>query len=294
MRTRRIGARQASEIGLGACHLSLKGRPDEDTAVRTIHASLDAGVTLIDTADAYSLTADDFGHNETLVAAALASAGRRADGVLVATKGGHTRPNRTDWGLDGSPAHLRAACEASLRRLGVEAIDLYHLHWPDPHYPFEETVGGLRDLADAGLVRMIGISNVSVQQIETARETLGERLVSVQNEMSLWNRKSMDQLRLCETLGLAFLAYMPLGGVKPSTMVDRGDPVLGRIAQRHGVSVFRVALAWLLSLSPVMIPIPGARRPETARDSAAASGLVLDPREIVELTAKTGTAPGSA
>jgi aryl-alcohol dehydrogenase-like predicted oxidoreductase len=285
MKTRRVGSFEVSEIGLGACHLSLQGRPDEATAIRTVHAALDAGVTLIDTADAYSLTLDDFGHNERLIAKALAAAGPGRAAVHVATKGGHTRPNRVDWGLDGTPAHLRAACEASLRRLGVDVIDLYQLHWPDPAVPFEDSVGGLSDLVDAGLVRQVGVSNVSVPQLRTAHAVLGPRLVSVQNELSLWQRASLPQLRVAEEFGLAFLPYQPVGGARPAAGVDRDHPVLRRIAVAHEASVFQVALAWLLALSPAVVPIPGSRRPETIRDSAAASGLTLASDDIEALTA---------
>src|SRR4051812_25242239 len=168
---RRIGNLTVSAIGLGAMPLSTKeNRPTPADAEAVVHAALDAGVTLIDTADAYARDESEFGHNEILVASALRSYGRTD--VLVATKGGHTRRGR-DWELDGSPAYLRRACEASLRRLGVEAIGLYQFHRPDPATPWEESMGALRSLFDDGLVRMVGISNASVEQIDAARAIVG-------------------------------------------------------------------------------------------------------------------------
>jgi aryl-alcohol dehydrogenase-like predicted oxidoreductase len=168
MPPRRIGGMKVSAVGLGAMLLSLAGRPDEAGALRTIHAALDAGITLIDTADAYCLDGSEVGHNERLVAKALAAWPGDRDRVLVATKGGHTRPGR-EWGLDGRPEYLRRACEASLRALGVEAIGLYQFHRPDPKVPFAESVGALAELRAAGKVRMVGLSNVSVEQIQQAR-----------------------------------------------------------------------------------------------------------------------------
>src|SRR5262245_8713530 len=179
MRTRRIGEMKVSEIGLGGMPMSIEGRPDDERSVRTIHAALDAGVTLIDTADAYHIHADEVGHNESLIARALASYGGDVSNVLVATKGGHLRPGDGSWTKDGSPAHLRQACEASLKRLGVDAIGLYQFHRPDPIIPYAECVGAIRDLLDAGKIRMAGISNADPGQIREARQILGGRLASV-------------------------------------------------------------------------------------------------------------------
>src|SRR3954471_20663128 len=168
MQQRRIGDRTVSAVGLGAMPLSTKeDRPSTEEAVAVVHAALDAGVTLIDTADAYAADEAEFGHNEELVARALASYGP-TDDVLVATKGGHTRSG-TDWGLDGTPGYLRRAAEASLRRLGVETIGLWQFPRPDPATPWEESMGGVRALVDDGLVRMVGISNADIGQIDAAR-----------------------------------------------------------------------------------------------------------------------------
>ncbi len=270
-------------VGLGAMPLSTKpDRPSSEDAERTVHAALDAGVTLIDTADAYSHDEADFGHNEELIARALRSYGGDTSSVLVATKGGHTRVG-ADWELDGSPAHLRRACEASLRRLGVEAIGLYQFHRPDPATPWEASVGGLRDLHDAGLVRMVGISNASIPQIEAAREILGPALASVQNQFSPGWRSSAAELEYCAAHGLAWLPWSPFGGVSKAGSLDAAAPAFARVAAELGVSVYRVTLAWHLAQADVVIPIPGASRPESIVDSAAAADLELTPDQLRRL-----------
>ncbi|WP_328350001.1 aldo/keto reductase [Streptomyces sp. NBC_00445] len=284
MHTRRIGDIDVSAIGLGGMPMSIEGRPDEARSLATIHAALDAGVTLIDTADAYHLHADEVGHNETLIAKALASHDRGAD-VLVATKGGHLRPGDGSWTLDGSPEHIKAACDASLRRLGVDAIGLYQFHRPDPRVPYAESVGAVRDLLDDGKIRMAGISNADPEQIKQANEILGGRLVSVQNQFSPAFRSSEPELRLCDELGIAFLPWSPLGGIARSDELGSVHAPFARIAEAHGVSPQRVCLAWMLAKSPVVVPIPGASRPETIRDSCEAADLVLTPEEIAELDA---------
>ncbi|GAB2871522.1 aldo/keto reductase [Streptomyces deserti] len=284
MHTRRIGDVEVSAIGLGAMPMSIEGRPDEERSLATIHAALDAGVTLIDTADAYHRDADEIGHNETLIAKALASHDRGAD-VLVATKGGHLRPGDGSWTLDGSPRHLKEACEASLRRLGVEAIGLYQFHRPDPRVPYEESVGAIRDLLDEGKIRMAGISNADPEQIRQANDVLGGRLVSVQNQFSPAFRSSEPELRLCDELGIAFLPWSPLGGISRAGELGSAHAAFARIAEARGVSPQRVCLAWMLAKSPVVVPIPGASRPETIRDSVAATDLVLTDAELAELDA---------
>jgi aryl-alcohol dehydrogenase-like predicted oxidoreductase len=282
MQNRRIGEVQVSAIGLGGMPMSIEGRPDEDRSIRTIHAALDAGVTLIDTADAYHIGADEVGHNESLIARALATYGGDTSGVLVATKGGHERPGDGSWTIDGSPEHLRQACEASLKRLGVEAIGLYQYHRPDPKVPYADSVGAIRDLLDAGKIRMAGISNADPGQIRQAQEILGGRLVSVQNQFSPSFRSSEPELRLCDELGIAFLPWSPLGGIGRT---DRLGSAFGQIGEKYGVSPQRVCLAWHLAKSPVVIPIPGASRPESIQDSAQAPDLSLTADEIASLDA---------
>ncbi|MEV8592726.1 aldo/keto reductase [Streptomyces sp. NPDC052012] len=284
MHTRRIGDVEVSAIGLGAMPMSIEGRPDEARSLATLHAALDAGVTLIDTADAYHRDAGEAGHNETLIAKALASHDRGGD-VLVATKGGHLRPGDGSWTLDGSPRHLKAACEQSLRRLGVEAIGLYQFHRPDPRVPYAESVGALRELLDEGKIRMAGISNADPARIREANEILGGRLVSVQNQFSPAFRSSEPELRLCDELGIAFLPWSPFGGISRAGELGSVHAPFARIAQAHGVSPHQVCLAWMLAKSPVVVPIPGASRPETVRDSLAAADLALTAEEIAELDA---------
>ena len=184
MNDRFIGDVSVGEIGLGGMPMSIEGRPDEARSIATIHAALDVGVNLIDTADAYHRDADEVGHNELLIAKALATYGGDTSDVLVATKGGHLRPGDGSWTVNGRPEYLKQAAQASARRLGVEAIGLYQFHRPDPQVDYADSVGALRDLLDDGVIRMAGISNANVDQIRLAQEILGGRLVSVQNQFS--------------------------------------------------------------------------------------------------------------
>jgi aryl-alcohol dehydrogenase-like predicted oxidoreductase len=284
MQQRRIGDRTVSAIGLGAMPLSTKeDRPSPEDAVAVVHAALDAGVTLIDTADAYAADEAEFGHNESLVARALASYGS-ADGVLVATKGGHTRRGR-DWELDGRPEYLRQAAEGSLRRLGVESIGLYQFHRPDPATPWEETMGGLRALVDDGLVQMVGISNADVAQIDAARSIVGPALVSVQNQFSPGYRSSAGELAHCAEAGLTFIPWSPFGGVSAAKSLGTTADAFAALAEELGVSVYRVTLAWHLAQADVVLPIPGASRPQSIQDSAAAADLELTPDQLTRLNA---------
>ncbi|MEU3759100.1 MULTISPECIES: aldo/keto reductase [Streptomyces] len=284
MHTRRIGEVEVSAIGLGGMPMSIEGRPDESRSLATLHAALDAGVTLIDTADAYHRDAGEVGHNESLIAKALSTHERGGD-VLVATKGGHLRPGDGSWTLDGRPEYLKRACEASLRRLGVEAIGLYQFHRPDPRVPYAESVGALRDLLDEGKIRMAGISNANPEQIRQAQEILGGRLVSVQNQFSPAFRSSEPELELCDELGVAFLPWSPFGGISRAGELGSAYAPFARVAQEHGVSAHQVCLAWMLAKSPVVVPIPGASRPESVQDSVRAADLELSAEEIAELDA---------
>ncbi len=286
MQTRTLGHTTVSAIGLGGMPMSIEGRPDEDRSIRTIHAALDSGVTLIDTADAYHLKAGEVGHNERLIAKGLASYSGDTSQVLVATKGGHLRPGDGSWTIDSSPAHLKAACEASLRALGVEAIGLYQLHRPDEHVPYAESVGALKELQEAGKVRMVGISNANLEQIDIAREVLGDGgLVSVQNQLSPAYRSSEGELERCAELGIAFLPWSPLGGISRAGDLGSSFEAFGKVAAAHGVSPQLVCLAWLLAKAPVVVPIPGASRPESITDSAKAAELGLTEQEMAELDA---------
>lgn len=279
MPTRRLGISglQVGAIGMGCMPLSIQGRPEESEAIRTIHTALEQGVTLFDTADSYCLDDRDIGHNEKLLAKAL-------DGVshaIIATKGGTVRPEGR-WVRNGHPEHLKAACEASLKALDREEIMLYQLHAPDPDVPYAESVGALARLQEQGKIVHIGLSNVSVRQLEEALSIV--TVVSVQNRMHLFDRSSMDVLRRCEELGIAFLPYSPLAGMGQAGKLGEHERIR-QIADRHQVSPQRVALAWLLQLSPVMLPIPGASRGSTITDSAAAASLTLTADEMAELNA---------
>jgi aryl-alcohol dehydrogenase-like predicted oxidoreductase len=268
-------------------NLSLRLRPPEDEAVRIIHAALDAGMDFIDTADAYCLDDDDCGHNERLLARVLQE--RPRGSVLVATKGGMERPGGR-WLVNGRPEYLKRACEASLKALGVEAIALYQLHRPDLRVPFEDSVGALAELRDAGKVLHVGLSNVSVTQVQAACEVVP--VVSVQNRCHPYDRSAWQDgvIRHCEENGIAFLAYSPVGGMRDRDLVAQ-DPVLGEIGRAHGVSPQQVALAWLVAASPVLIAIPGATRLASALGSAAAMDLELsaEDREALERAFPTRT-----
>lgn len=286
MKQRRLGpdGPMVSAIGLGGMYMSITGRPDEAQAIRTIHAAIEAGMTLIDTADVYCLDEADVGHNERLIAKALALKGRGA--VLVATKGGLRRPKGA-WTRDARPEHLAEACDASLAALGVETIELYQLHAPDPTVPFAESVGALKRLRDAGKVRRVGLSNVSAAELAEA-----QRIVPIASVQNRWNPSHRAPehdgvLAACETAGVAFLPYSPFGGASGAQALGsmRG---LAAEAERRGMSPHRLVLAWMLAKSPVVIPIPGARREQSVRDSAAAGDLTLGAEEIPAIEAAFG------
>jgi aryl-alcohol dehydrogenase-like predicted oxidoreductase len=282
MQQRRLGTRNVSALGLGAMPMSVREHNDEDRAIETIRRALDEGITLIDTADAYSPDEATFGHNELLVAKALARFGVGPDEVLVATKGGHTRRG-TDWELDGRPEYLREACIASMKRLGVDRIGLYQHHRPDPEVDYAETMEGMKSLLDEGLVAAVGISNADPQQIRLAHGILGDGLVAVQNQFSPAFRGSRPEIDLCAELGLAFLAWSPLGGMSDAAELGSRWQPFADVAAKHDVSPQQVCLAWELSLSEAVIPIPGASRPESIADSVRAASLVLDPDDLEAL-----------
>ena len=259
-------------------------RPSAEQAEATIHAALDAGVTFIDTADIYAPTWDSMGHNEEIVARALASYGPH-DHVVVGTKGGITRGPGESWGRDGSLTYLRSAVEASLRALAVDVIDLYQWHRPDRSMVYAEVVENFKTLQEEGKVRALGISNANVEEIEIAVDVLGEGgLASVQNEFSPRFRCSRDELELCGRLGVAFLPWSPLGGTgRASKTVGDRYAVFSEVARAHDVSPQQVVLAWELSLGEQVIPIPGASRPESITDSARAPGLELAADELTRI-----------
>jgi aryl-alcohol dehydrogenase-like predicted oxidoreductase len=264
-------------------HLSIQERPPEDQAIRVIHAVLDAGVTLIDTADVYCLDEGDLGHNERLIARALKQWQGSQDTVMVATKGGLTRPGGR-WESDGRPQHLRAACERSLRALGLGCIDLYQLHAPDPRVPLSDSVGALADLQRDGKIRRVGLSNVSVPQIWEAESVV--EVTSVQNRLNPFFREALTQgvVEYCESRGIGFLAYSPTGGGRLNRKLP-AHPVLRPMAARLGVTPHALVLAWVLARSPSVIVIPSARTVEHALDSAGAAEVVLSQSDLSAISA---------
>jgi aryl-alcohol dehydrogenase-like predicted oxidoreductase len=291
VRTRTIGndARGRTEvgaIGLGLMTFDQTGTQPREQLAATVRAALDAGVTFFDSADAYGpgeeKGADAQGENERLIASLLDELGVR-DRVLLATKGGHLRTDGGGWDVDSSAAHLREAVDASLKRLGVDQIALWQHHRPDPKVPYDEVIGTLKEIADSGKVRMVGLSNADPDQIRAAHAVLGDALVSVQNQFSPAFRSSRPEIDVCEELGLAFLPWSPLGGLGDAKDLAEKHPAFAEIAKDRGVSPQQVALAWELAQSPVVIPIPGAKRPQSVTDSAAAADLDLTAEEVARL-----------
>lgn len=293
MQTRTLGPFTVSAIGLGAMPISMNSDqqyPDEAKAIATVHAALDAGVTYIDTADIYAPTWDAMGHNETLVGKAIRSYGGNTDSVVIGTKGGITRSEGEEWGRDGSLEYLRSAVEKSLRALQVEVIDLYQWHRPDRSKLYGEVIEHFKTLQQEGKINAIGISNANVEEIEIAQQVLGEDgLASVQNEFSPRHPGSFDELRYCEEHGIAFLPWSPLGGTGGGGReVGQRFSVFAEIGSSHGVSPQQVVLAWELSLGDHVLPIPGARRPESITDSAKAAELRLTDAELTRCSAAIG------
>ncbi len=266
------GALHVHRLGFGAMRLC--GRhvwgwpPDRQNATRVLRRAVDLGVNFIDTADAYGPHI-----NEEQIAQALYP---YACGLVIATKGGSIRPGPHEWSRDGSPSHLREACDGSLRRLRLERIDLYQLHAVDPSVPFEEQIGALRELRDEGKIRFVGLSNVDVAQLQSAERIV--EVASVQNNYNVGNRFSEPVLEYCERRGIVFIPYFPL---------DAGDiealDVLRPVAEAHGVTVFQTALAWLLQRSPVMAPIPGTSSISHLEENVAAAQIPLTAEEFTAL-----------
>lgn len=285
MRTRNLGDEVVSAIGLGGMPLSIEDRPDRAQSIATIHAALDAGITFIDTADAYHRDADDLGHNELLIAEALKSYGGSNSTVIVATKGGSLRPGDGSWYQDGRPEYLKEAAKASAKRMGVDAIDLWQFHRPDENVPYADSLGAVAELLDEGVIRLAGISNANPDEIRLAQEILGGRLTSVQNQYSPAFRSSQPELDLCDQLGIAFLPWSPLGGITSAADLGSSFAPFAEVAAELDVSPQQVALAWELAQSPHVIAIPGSRRAETIEDSAAAADLTLSPEQKGRLDA---------
>jgi aryl-alcohol dehydrogenase-like predicted oxidoreductase len=261
--------------------MSLNDRPPEDTSISVIHSALDAGISLIDTADVYCLDHNDIGHNERLIAKALKSWSGSHESVIVATKGGLIRPEGR-WETDGRPEHIRDACERSLAALGVDRIDLYQFHAPDMSVPFDESVGALAELQQAGKIRWIGLSNVSVEEIQEAESAVS--VVTVQNRLSPYFRESLVNgvVDYCAANGIGFLAYSPVGGGRLQKKLPANQAV-AKIAKVHGASPHAVVIAWVLAQGQTVIPIPGARTVDHALDSAGAAAIELSTEDLASL-----------
>ncbi|EZP28194.1 aldo/keto reductase [Microbacterium oleivorans] len=291
MSQRTLGPFTVSAIGLGAMPVSMNGNgiPSHDDAVATVRAALDAGVTFVDTADIYAPSWDQMGHNERIVGDALAGWDGDRSSIVVATKGGITRTEEKDFGRNGSLEYLRSAVQKSLKNLQVDVIDLYQYHRPDRWMVYGEVMQNLKTLQDEGLVRTLGISNASVEEIQIAQEVLGEgNLTSVQNEFSPRHPGSYGELTYCVEHGIAFLPWSPLGGIGGAGSIGERFAAFAEIGADHGVSPQQVVLAWELSLGETVIPIPGASRPASITDSAKARDLVLSTDELARCSAAVG------
>jgi pyridoxine 4-dehydrogenase len=260
-------------LGFGAMRITgdgVWGPPeDRDGAIATLRRAVELGVNLIDTADSYGPHV-----SEELIAEALHP---YPEDLVIATKGGLTRTGPGQWPRDGRPEHLREACDGSLQRLRLERIDLYQLHAPDPQVPYEESVGTLKELRDEGKIRLVGVSNVSVEQLETARGIVP--VATVQNRFNLGDRSTEDVLERSEELGLGFIPWFPLSA---GSLAQPGGPLEG-IAARHDATPAQIALAWLLARSEVILPIPGTSSVEHLEENVAAAGVELSDDEIAEL-----------
>ncbi len=280
MQTRQLGEMTTTVLGMGCWPIAAYVDDlDDGQAERTIHAALDAGIRLFDTARAYCPSGET-GFGERQLATALRRWGGDRDEVVVATKVVSSRDAEGHWVRDGRPGTVRAWAREACTQLGVDHLDLLQSHAVDPDVPFAETVGALDELREEGVVREVGISNVSAAQVWEAVEVTD--LAVVQNETNP-DRVDRAVLDVCSELGVTYLPYSPFGG--PSAAKGLGDRhrALGEVAQRHDVSAHQVCLAWLRSLDPVVLPIPAATRPAPIRDSAAAADLQLTGEDLAAL-----------
>jgi pyridoxine 4-dehydrogenase len=269
----KLGDLTVNRLGFGAMRLcgdSAWGRPrDRDHVSRILRRAFELGVNLIDTADSYGP-----GINESMIVEALYP---YPSGLVIATKGGLLRPNRRSWVADGSPEHLRRAVEGSLQRLRLERIDLYQFHAPDPKVPFIESIGALAELQRVGKIRHLGVSNVSVAQLDVAMSIA--TIVSVQNTYNLRDRDSEDVLEACERRGIAFLPWFPLGGKRGLKALK-----IKQVALRLGLTNAALSLAWLLAKSPIMLPIPGTRSIDHLEANVLAAAFEFPPEDLKDLT----------
>ena len=258
-----------NRLGFGAMRITgdgVWGEPDDrGYALKVLERAAELGVNLIDTADAYGPEV-----SENLIAEAL----HPYDGITIATKGGLTRGGPGQWSRDGRPEHLRAACEASLKRLKLDRIELYQLHAPDDKVPYEESVGALAELREQGKIAHVGLSNVTVEQLDAAGRIVP--IATVQNRYNLTDRHSEDVLDACTERGIGFFPWFPLA---TGRLAEPGGP-LDDAARRHDATPSQVALAWLLARSPVMLPIPGTGSIEHLEENCGAASIELGADEV--------------
>jgi aryl-alcohol dehydrogenase-like predicted oxidoreductase len=268
------GDLRVNRLGFGAMRLAGAGiwgdPPDRDAALRVLRRAVELGVNFIDTSDAYGPAT-----NEELIADALHP---YPPGLVIASKAGVVRPSQERWNRDGRPTHLRAACEASLKRLRLERIDLYQLHSIDPDVPLEDSLGELARLQRDGKVRHVGVSNFSTWELERARRVVD--VVSVQNRYNVSDRSSDNVLAVCERDGIAFIPWSPLSQ-SPREPQEGPRARLAELSRRRGVSFEQAAIAWLMARSPAMLPIPGTSRVTHLEENMAAATLRLSPEEML-------------
>jgi aryl-alcohol dehydrogenase-like predicted oxidoreductase len=267
-----------NRMGFGAMRITgqgIWGEPkDAVEARRVLRRAMELGVNFIDTADAYGPEV-----SERLIAEALHP---YPSGLVIATKGGITRPSAPQWVMDGRPVHLREACEASLKRLKLERIDLYQLHGIDARVPLEDSIGELVRLQSEGKIRHIGVSNFKADELARARRIA--RIVSVQNRYNVADRTSADVLEICTREGLAFIPWAPIArGSSEALEKGGGGEPLEALAHAHGVSVYQIAIAWLLAKSPAMLPIPGTSSVAHLEQDVAAAGIRLSAAELARV-----------
>jgi pyridoxine 4-dehydrogenase len=264
------GDLDVARLGFGAMRITGEGvwgfPPDRDEALRVLRRAVELGVTFIDTADSYGPDT-----SEELIAEALYP---YPEGLVIASKGGHTRPAPGVWTIDGRPEHLREVCEGTLRKLRLDTVPLYQMHRPDPEVPYEDSVGALAELQREGKIRHIGVSNVSLEQLAQAQSVTS--IASVQNRFNMADRSSVDVVAACAAADIVFIPYAPIKDWD-------GKAALTSIAQAHGVTTQEVVLAWILAYSPVMLPIPGTGSVAHLETNVAAASLSLDETELALL-----------
>jgi aryl-alcohol dehydrogenase-like predicted oxidoreductase len=281
METKKLGNTDVtiSAIGLGGMPMSLSSRPPESQSIEVIHRAIALGVTLIDTADSYCRDESDKHHNERLISKALQQYDGDVSQVTVATKGGLMRPNGS-WTRNGNPDHLRETIRTSFEALGgSKPIDVWQYHAPDPDYTIEEALTPAKEAVNEGLIRFVGVSNFSVEQIKRARDVV--EVVSVQNQYNPWQRQpeSDGVLEYCETEGLTFFPWSPLGGTRRVSNLE-DIPVIAQLAEEKGISVYQIVLAWLRSKSSCIVPIPGASKIASLEDSVGSVEVKLSEAEV--------------